>query len=145
MRTFTTKRASKILAISTIVAGMLSSASAFDIKYNGWLEMFGKGGFNNQPIDKDKGVYPTDSFLNVVGSLGFDGNLLAKDTENQSLKYGFNLTGGSMILDSTSKGFPLGPDSMNNEYVGNWAGYNQNKGPLDGTNRHLYVINNAYH
>lgn len=144
MRTFTTKRASKILAISTIVAGMLSSASAFDIKYNGWLEMFGKGGFNNQGIDESKGVYPTDSFLNVVGSLGFDGNLLAKDLESQSLKYGFNLTGGSMILDSTSKGYPLGPDSVNNEYVGNWAGYNQNKGPLDGTNRHLYVINNAY-
>lgn len=144
MRTFTTKRASKILAISTIAAGMLSSASAFDIKYNGWLEMFGKGGFNNQPIDKDKGIYPTDSFLNVVGSIGFDGNLLPKTLENQKLNYGFNFTGGSMILDSTSKGFPLGPDSVNNEYVGNWAGYNQNLGPKDGTNRHLYVVNNAY-
>ena len=144
MHAFVTKPTSKILAVSTIVASMFSTASAFDIKYNGWLEAFGKGGFNNQAIDADKGVYPTDSFLNVVGSLGFDGNLLPKDTENQSLKYGFNVTGGSMILDSTSKGFPLGPDSVNNEYVGNWAGYNQNLGPKDGTNRHLYVVNNAY-
>ncbi|WP_304210985.1 outer membrane family protein, partial [Helicobacter canis] len=142
MRTFTTKRASKILAISTIVAGMLSSASAFDIKYNGWLEMFGKGGFNNQPIDKDKGIYPTDSFLNVVGSIGFDGNLLPKTLENQKLNYGFNFTGGSMILDSTSKSFPLGPDSLNNEYVGNWYGYDQTPGISRG--RRLYVINNAY-
>lgn len=144
MHAFVTKPTSKILAVSTIVASMFSTASAFDIKYNGWLEAFGKGGFNNQAIDADKGIYPTDSFLNVVGSLGFDGNLLPKDTENQSLKYGFNVTGGSMILDSTSKGFPLGPDSVNNEYVGNWAGYNQNLGPKDGTNRHLYVVNNAY-
>lgn len=142
MRTFTTKRASKILAISTIAAGMLSSASAFDIKYNGWLEMFGKGGFNNQPIDKDKGIYPTDSFLNVVGSIGFDGNLLPKTLENQKLNYGFNFTGGSMILDSTSKSFPLGPDSLNNEYVGNWYGYDQTPGISRG--RRLYVINNAY-
>ena len=144
MHAFVTKPTSKILAVSTIVASMFSTASAFDIKYNGWLEAFGKGGFNNQAIDADKGIYPTDSFLNVVGSLGFDGNLLPKDTENQSLKYGFNVTGGSMILDSTSKGFPLGPDSVNNEYVGNWAGYNQNLSPKDGTNRHLYVVNNAY-
>ena len=134
----------RALVVSVVAAGAISSAQAFDIKYNGWLEMFGKGGFNNQAIDKDKGVYPTDSFLNVVGSIGFDGNLLPKTLENQKLNYGFNFTGGSMILDSTSKLYPLGPDSVNNEYVGNWAGYNQNLGPKDGTKRHLYVINNAY-
>lgn len=142
MHAFVTKPTSKILAVSTIVASMFSTASAFDIKYNGWLEAFGKGGFNNQAIDADKGIYPTDSFLNVVGSLGFDGNLLPKDTENQSLKYGFNVTGGSMILDSTSKGFPLGPDSVNNEYVGNWYGYDQTSGISRG--RRLFVVNNAY-
>lgn len=140
MQNFTTKCTNKILAISTIVAGVLSGASAFDIKYNGWLEVFGKGGFNNQTIDEDKGIYPTDSFLNVIANLGFDGNLLANDLESQSLKYGFNVTGGSMILDSTSKDYPLGPDSVNNEYVGFWAGYNGNKSR---SNR-LYVINNAY-
>ena len=63
MRTFTTKRASKILAISTIAAGMLSSASAFDIKYNGWLEMFGKGGFNTKQSTKTRASTPQIAFL----------------------------------------------------------------------------------
>lgn len=132
----------RALVVSVVAAGAISSAQAFDIKYNGWLEMFGKGGFNNQAIDKDKGVYPTDSFLNVVGSIGFDGNLLPKTLENQKLNYGFNFTGGSMILDSTSKSFPLGPDSVNNEYVGNWYGYDQTSGISRG--RRLFVVNNAY-
>lgn len=132
----------RALVVSVVAAGAISSAQAFDIKYNGWLEMFGKGGFNNQPIDKDKGIYPTDSFLNVVGSIGFDGNLLPKTLENQKLNYGFNFTGGSMILDSTSKSFPLGPDSVNNEYVGNWYGYDQTSGISRG--RRLFVVNNAY-
>ena len=140
----------KIIISGTLVAGTFSSANAFDINFTGWLDDFSKLGFNNKAIAPTEqyqdainaGDYPTDSFVNVVGNIGLKGNILSNELENHKLTYWASIAGGGMVFDSTSKDYPLGPDSVNNEYLGIWAGYD---GRHNGsTERHLYVINNAH-
>lgn len=128
--------------VLNIMLGMIlfQSLNAFDIKYAGWLEAFSKIGFNNQGIDETNGVYPTDSFVNVVGNIGIYGGILPKNTENHKLSYGLSIAAGSMIVDSTSINDPLGPNSANREYIGLWRGYDGNQAET----LRLYVINNAY-
>lgn len=71
MKKFRLKKSYVIL----MIFGSFATLEAFDIKYNGWLESFSKIGFNNQPIDVNLGRYPTDTFVNVIGSFGFLGNI----------------------------------------------------------------------
>lgn len=138
MKKFSLKKSYVIL----MIFGSFATLEAFDIKYNGWLESFSKIGFNNQPIDVNLGRYPTDTFVNVIGSFGFSGNILPATIQNHKLFYGFSVTGGSMIVDSSSKQYPGGANSVNSEYVGMWLGYDLQGDPA--TKRHYYVFNNAY-
>ena len=134
--------AKRALSACALIAATFAPLSAFDIKYNGWLESFSKVGFVDNGIDENLGKYPTDSFTTMIGSFGIDGNILSKENAKHKMTYGLSVTAGGLVLDSTDSRFPLGRDSVNNEYVGNWSGY---KGDLPyGQQRRLYVINNAY-
>ena len=111
----------------------------FSLAYTGWVESFSKIGFNNQSIDSNIGKYPTDSFSAMVGSFGLKSEL---KSQIQTLKAGLGITAGALVYDSSSKSYPGGVESVMNEYIGMWEGFDlQGK---SGVKRHYYVLNNAY-
>ncbi|WP_411710018.1 outer membrane family protein, partial [Helicobacter heilmannii] len=53
----------KVLALFTFfLPSLVAQLSAFDYKISGRVGSFSRIGFNNAPINTDKGLYPTGSY-----------------------------------------------------------------------------------
>ncbi|BDR27401.1 hypothetical protein HSHS1_01620 [Helicobacter suis HS1] len=62
---------------------------------------FSRIGFNNAPINSDKGLYPTGSYVTTIGALQVDANLLPKSISAHKLSIGLGGEIGGLAYDST--------------------------------------------
>ncbi|MFC3847930.1 outer membrane family protein [Helicobacter baculiformis] len=123
----------------------------FDYKLSGVAESVSKVGFNNSPINSNKGVYPTESFVAMTIKAQADATLFNKNKHKISSGVGGAL--GSLAYDSTrylvdqSTGKIYGSKVF--YYMGRWWGYLGNA-PWKVSNvqsdQHTrpYVLYNAY-
>ncbi len=62
--------------IATLLFLLSSQAQAFDLgkiaKIKAGAESFSKVGFNNKPINTNKGLYPTETFMTVMAYMQVD-------------------------------------------------------------------------
>lgn len=141
----------KRLSLSFIILVSLGAISleAFDYKVSGRAESFSKVGFNNTPIDSNKGKYPTESFVTMVGALQIDMEVL--NSQDQSLRAGLGGMIGGLAYDSTRNLIDVNGEkfgSVGYNYIGYWGRYygdapwGGNTGFSDNTRN--YVLYNAY-
>lgn len=132
--------------IKHLVASMLmmTSVYGFDYKVSGSAINFSKFGFNNSRIDAMKGQYPTESFVNITGTLQVDAQLA------DGLSAGIGGAVGGQVYDSTKfaknvNGGLASPYGLGYEYMGEWNGwfpdYYTNATARNAKN---YIIYNAY-
>ncbi|WP_104696779.1 MULTISPECIES: outer membrane family protein [unclassified Helicobacter] len=89
----------KVYSSFVLLTLLGTGAQAFEYKVSGSLQTFSKVGFNNQSIDKNANRYPTDSFMNIVGTLQTD--MVFIDDENKKLTGSVGALAGGTILDSS--------------------------------------------
>ncbi len=98
-------------------------------KFKAGAESFSKVGFNNKPINSNKGLYPTETFVTVVAYLQLDfPELFSKSATaaGHHLSGSLGGMGGGLIYDGTrnlidqSTGKPYGDMAWN--YFGYWGG-----------------------
>ncbi|WP_233706510.1 outer membrane family protein, partial [Helicobacter heilmannii] len=90
----------KVLALFTFfLPSLVAQLSAFDYKISGRVGSFSRIGFNNAPINTDKGLYPTGSYVTTIGALEINANLLPKSVENQELEVGLGGEIGGLAYD----------------------------------------------
>ncbi|PAF42545.1 outer membrane family protein [Helicobacter sp. 11S03491-1] len=131
----------KFLFISTL---MINGAYSFDYKVSGSAINFSKFGFNNSRVDVNKGEYPTESFVNLTGTLQVDAKL------GSGFSAGLGGAIGGQVYDSTkfvkdTNGNLVTPYGLGYEYMGEWNGWFPNY-YTNATSRNAknYVIYNAY-
>ncbi|BEG57844.1 hypothetical protein NHP21005_15320 [Helicobacter sp. NHP21005] len=124
---------------------------ALDYKISGRVGSFSRIGFNNAPINTDKGLYPTGSYVTTIGALEVNANLLPKSVENQKLEVGLGGEIGGLAYDSTrglrDQNGVLQP--ANWYYMGRWEGYLMNAPwrhvrEEDESHAKNYILYNAY-
>ncbi|WP_104714210.1 outer membrane family protein [Helicobacter cetorum] len=109
----------------------LNSLNAFDYEFSGRMENFSKIGFNNSIINSKKGIYPTESFVDVVGMAQVKLNLLPKHTTDHKLSFSLGGTVAGIVFDKTKNeidqatGMPYGSIVYN--FIGGYHGYFFNK------------------
>ncbi|WP_407645771.1 outer membrane family protein [Helicobacter bizzozeronii] len=101
---------------------------AFDYQLGGKAGSFSRIGFNNTPINSQKGLYPTGSYVTAVGALQIDANLLPKWVSDHKLRAGIGGELGGLAYDSTktlrdTSGIDPGYQPANWYYMGRWEGY----------------------
>ncbi|EJB65206.1 outer membrane beta-barrel protein HofF [Helicobacter pylori] len=119
--------------IATLLFLFSSQSEAFDLgkiaKIKAGAESFSKVGFNNKPINTDKGIYPTETFMTIMAYMQVDfTELLPKSAtaNGHHLDGSLGGWGGAVIYDSTKDfinevtGKPYGAMAWN--YVGYWGG-----------------------
>ncbi|CRF46426.1 outer membrane family protein [Helicobacter heilmannii] len=132
-----------VLLSKSLVAylGLLSQASSMDwkhfdlrqleqfAKFKAGVESFSKIGFNNKPINTNKGLYPTETFVTIVGYLQMD---LPEMMPKLARANGHHMSGslggfgGGLLYDGTKDtinqvtGKPYGSMAWN--YFGYWGG-----------------------
>ncbi|PAF46774.1 hypothetical protein BKH46_06015 [Helicobacter sp. 12S02634-8] len=131
----------RVLAISMLV---LTNMYGFDYKVSGSAINFSKFGFNNSKIDAKKGQYPTESFVNMTGTMQIDAQLF------NGLSAGLGGAVGGQAYDSTKfakdvNGNLATPYGLGYEYMGEWNGWFPNY-YTNATSRNAknYIIYNAY-
>ena len=93
----------KVYSSFALLALLGTSGHAVDFHVKGGLDAFSKIGFNNHKINKAENIYPTESFMNIVGMLEVNADFLSQEQKDSGQK----LTGtvgvavGGPILDST--------------------------------------------
>ncbi|BCZ18358.1 Outer membrane protein HofA (plasmid) [Helicobacter sp. NHP19-003] len=124
---------------------------AFNYKISGRVGSFSRIGFNNAPINTNKGLYPTGSYVTTIGALEINANLLPKSVENQKLEVGLGGEIGGLAYDSTrglrDQNGVLQP--ANWYYMGRWEGYLMNAPwrhtrEEDESHAKNYILYNAY-
>ncbi|WP_104761257.1 outer membrane family protein [Helicobacter cetorum] len=118
--------------IATLII-LFSQMEAFDLgkiaKVKAGAESFSKIGFNNKPINTNKGLYPTETFVTINAYMQLDfSELLPKNAtaNGHHLEGSLGGWGGAIIYDSTKdfinevNGKPYGAMGWN--YVGYWSG-----------------------
>ncbi|WP_104725752.1 outer membrane family protein [Helicobacter felis] len=103
---------------------------AFDYSFSGRLDTFSKIGFNHSPINTKKGIYPTESFVDVAGFAQIKLGLLPKHTTDHKLSFSLGGEIAGVPYDSTKylkdqNGQLIGSDVYN--FIGGWHGYFFNK------------------
>ncbi|WP_257842560.1 outer membrane family protein [Helicobacter sp. 13S00477-4] len=130
-----------------LIASMLlmSSLYGFDYKVSGSAINFSKFGFNDSRIDPQKGQYPTETFVNLTGTLQVDADLGA------GFSAGIGGAIGGQAYDSTkfakyTDGSLATPHGLGFEYMGEWNGWfpKDYYPPATSRNAKKYVIYNAY-
>ncbi|RDU64005.1 outer membrane family protein [Helicobacter sp. MIT 14-3879] len=160
MDKFNEKSIKKLIVPLIILAGF-SNLFADDDKffgYSGSVGTFNKIGINNQKVNAQEGIYPTESFSTIFGKLDTTYNFKSffqSDYINK-LEVGLGIAAGSLTWDSTKNdGLTFGggtPNAfgsgsgLNNNYVGGWNGYftNLDKFGYRPKNNRNYIIQNAY-
>ncbi|WP_104640417.1 outer membrane family protein [Helicobacter bizzozeronii] len=129
----------QVLALAALTGGL----EAFEYKLGGWAESFSKIGFNNSKIDESKNIYPTETFVTVVGQGRIDFSLLPKKLEGHSLKGSIGGTVGGVAYDGT-KHLPGGTQIFN--YIGYYNGFMGNRflDPDISKNTRTYVFNEGW-
>lgn len=89
----------KTFVYSSVVLALLAgSASAVDFSVDGSVQSFSKAGFNNQRLNSDRGIAPTDSFTTLFSQVNVNADLGA------GFKLGLGGSMGGLVYDSTSSG-----------------------------------------
>ncbi|WP_233705862.1 outer membrane family protein [Helicobacter felis] len=105
----TTSRVSAVVFVGSLALGAgsldafaLSNAykDIFAYKLGGFADQSAFIGFNNSKIDRNKGIYPTQSFATIVGYLGLDLNFLPKSPSHK-IKVKFGGAVGGVLYDGT--------------------------------------------
>ncbi len=127
---------------------------AFDYHFSGNVGSFSRIGFNNAPINSDKGLYPTGSYVTTIGALQVDANLLPKSVSAHKLSIGLGGEVGGLAYDSTraliDQSAPnSGLQPANWYYMGRWEGYLMNAPwksvrSEDESHAKNYILYNAY-
>ncbi|WP_104713818.1 outer membrane family protein [Helicobacter cetorum] len=120
--------------------GLLSSLGAYDYKISIQAESFSKVGFNNNKINVEKGIYPTETFVTTVGQGNIFLDMLSNHLKNSghSLEAKVGGTIGGVAYDSTK--FNQGGSVIYN-YIGYWNGYLGGKSAqLDGGSIHQCAL-----
>ncbi|WP_163532473.1 outer membrane family protein [Helicobacter suis] len=96
------------------------SLKAFDYKIGAKAVQTSQVGFNQAPMNRNKGIYPMQQYGTVSGFLNVDFNLLPKKLNSHSLKVGIGGMAGGVFFDSTRK---LHGGSKIYDYYGFYDGY----------------------
>lgn len=124
----------KTFVYSSVVLGLLAaSASAVDFKVDGSVQTFSKAGFNNQKLNADRGIAPTDSFTTLFSQLNVNADLGA------GFKLGLGGSIGGLVYDSSSSdggGVNAVTGSVNQD---SYFGKANDKGTIQN-----YIIHNAF-
>ncbi len=135
----------------------ISWLHAFDYSFSGQLDTFSKIGFNHSPLNSAKGIFPTESFIDVAGTAQIRVGLLPRHTANHSLNFHLGGEMAGVPYDSTkylidqANGKVFGSDVYN--FIGGWHGYFFNKyfgpdyaghGQSGAWNARPYILDTAY-
>lgn len=124
----------KTFVYSSVVLGLLAaSASAVDFSVDGSVQSFSKAGFNNQMLNPDRGIAPTDSFTTLFSQVNVNADLGA------GFKLGLGGSMGGLVYDSTSSdngGASAVNGSVNQD---SYFGMANDKGTIQN-----YMIHNAF-
>lgn len=111
----------------SLLSFLLCPAEAFDYRFSGRVENFSKIGFNNSQINTKKGIYPTESFIDIVTLAQVKVNLLPKGTENHRLSFSLGGAIAAIPYDKTkndinqANGKIFG--SIVENFIGGYHGY----------------------
>ncbi|AFI04034.1 hypothetical protein HCW_03775 [Helicobacter cetorum MIT 00-7128] len=132
----------------------LGVLDAYSYKIGGKVGSFSRIALNQSVINSEKGIYPTGSYVNVVGSLEIDTNLLPKNMESHKLSLGIGGELGGMAYDSTKNlvdesNPKAGLQPANWYYMGRWEGYLMQYSKTwtreqKAKNARNYILYNAY-
>ncbi|WP_104749082.1 outer membrane family protein [Helicobacter cynogastricus] len=101
---------------------------AFDYSFSGRLDNFSKIGFNHSQLNSAKGIFPTESFVDVVGFAQIKLGLLPKHTTDHKLSFSLGGAVAGVPYDSTKYLRDAGHDndiygSVVYNFIGGWHGY----------------------
>ncbi|BCD70860.1 outer membrane family protein [Helicobacter suis] len=130
------------LSLGLFSLSQINFLEGYDFKITGRLENFSKIGFNHSAINTKYGIYPTETFTDVVGFAQIKVGLLPKAIEENGHTLSFSL-GGAMAgipYDGTKylkdqNGQVFG--SVVHNFIGGWHGYFFNK--------YFNMASGAYH
>ena len=93
----------KVYSSFALLALLGTSGHAVEFQVTGSLDAFSKVGFNNQKINKAENIYPTESFMSVIGMLEVNADFFSQDQKDggQKLTGSVGAAVGGPILDST--------------------------------------------
>ncbi|WP_267892755.1 outer membrane family protein [Helicobacter ailurogastricus] len=122
------------------LAFLMNPLKAFDFKFTGRLDNFSKIGFNHSKINTQYGIFPTESFVDIVGFAQVKVGLLPKHTTDHKLSFSLGGAMAGVPYDSTKyltdqDGQVYG--SVVHNFIGGWHGYFFNK--------YLTQASGAYH
>ncbi|WP_281778319.1 outer membrane family protein, partial [Helicobacter suis] len=83
------------LSLGLFSLSQINFLEGYDFKITGRLENFSKIGFNHSAINTKYGIYPTETFTDVVGFAQIKVGLLPKAIEENGHTLSFSL-GGAM-------------------------------------------------
>ncbi len=115
----------------SLLSFLLCPVEAFDYRFSGRVENFSKIGFNNSQINTKKGIYPTESFIDIVTLAQVKVNLLPKGIENHRLSVSLGGAIAAIPYDKTkyyinqANGKVFG--SIVENFIGGYHGYFYNK------------------